>query len=301
MIIVPAMPPQNVAGVGGFDYVAVDAKRRRVYAAHSAKFSLLIVDADTGKILRQVRVGEVHGVAFDPSAGTVFTGNGTDRSLSKIDPRTGRILRTVKVPGIVDAIAFDARANRVYGDEFNGTRIFVIDAATMKQVAVVPLPGHKPEYLALDETAQKLYQNIDHLSEVAVIDTQTAKVTKIIPTPVVRENHPLQLDILWGRMWVGGKNGVLAQYGLNGTLLHTVPLPGPVDQCTLDNIRHRIACAGSGHLTLIQDFQTEAPRVVASMKVSDDVGTVGADESTGDLWIVWNEGKHDFIQRLHVK
>ncbi len=33
MPIVPISPPQAVASAGGFDYVAVDAARRRMYAA----------------------------------------------------------------------------------------------------------------------------------------------------------------------------------------------------------------------------------------------------------------------------
>ena len=70
MILAPATPPQSVAGTGGFDYVTVDAAHRRVFAAHTGANSVMIVDADTGKVLLQVKLGETHGVAFDPSTGT---------------------------------------------------------------------------------------------------------------------------------------------------------------------------------------------------------------------------------------
>ena len=300
MILAPAAPPVPVQGVGGFDYVTVDSVHRRVYAAHTGNDSLLIVDADSGKVLRQVHLGETHGVAFDPSSSTVFTGNGTAHSLSKIDATTGKILGTATVPGNVDAIAYDEATQRIYGDEDDGTRIFVIDAKTMKQIATIALPGHKPEYLALDG-ANTLYQNIDNLGEVAVVDLQTNKVSRIMPTKAIVKNHPLQLDRAWGHLWVGGKNGTLAQYDLSGKLLHKVAIQAAVDQCTLDAQRHRIACAGSGKVTVVQDSQTGAPTVVGSMSVNDDTHTVGIDEKSGDFWIVWSDQKHDYVQRLQLK
>jgi D-alanyl-D-alanine carboxypeptidase len=53
MPIVPIAPPMPVPMHGGFDDVTVDAAHRRVYAAHTGASALLIVDADTGKVLYQ--------------------------------------------------------------------------------------------------------------------------------------------------------------------------------------------------------------------------------------------------------
>src|SRR6202020_1506396 len=68
-MLIPALPPQAVPVYSGFDYVTVDPQRRRVYAAHTGSRALLIVDADSGKVLGQVRVGPLHGVAVDPADG----------------------------------------------------------------------------------------------------------------------------------------------------------------------------------------------------------------------------------------
>ena len=107
MPIVPIAQAQPVIPGGGFDYVTVDAPRRRVYAAHGGGGGLLIADADTGTVLGIVPVGPMHGVAVDPATGHVFTGNGTNRTVSEVDPVTKAILRTVAVDGPVDAIAYD--------------------------------------------------------------------------------------------------------------------------------------------------------------------------------------------------
>src|ERR1700679_31824 len=98
-MLTPALPPQAVPVFGGFDYVTVDAQRRRVYAAHGGGNALLIVDADTGKVIGQVRVGRMAGVAVEPVSGHVFTGNGSDRSVSEVDPVTMKNLRSVDVDG----------------------------------------------------------------------------------------------------------------------------------------------------------------------------------------------------------
>ena len=66
MPLMPVLPPAPAPILSGFDYVTVDAQRHRVYAAHSGNQALLIVNADSGAVLGQVRVGPLHGVAVDP-------------------------------------------------------------------------------------------------------------------------------------------------------------------------------------------------------------------------------------------
>ncbi|HMD03546.1 MAG TPA: hypothetical protein VKG44_11335, partial [Candidatus Baltobacteraceae bacterium] len=88
MPLTAAMPPQPVPIVSKFDYVTVDPQRRRVYAAHTGSEALTIVDADSGKVLGQVKVGPLHGVAVNPASGHVYTGNGEAATVSEVDPQT---------------------------------------------------------------------------------------------------------------------------------------------------------------------------------------------------------------------
>jgi DNA-binding beta-propeller fold protein YncE len=144
------LPPQPVPIYSGFGYVTVDAKRRLAYAAHTGSQTLLIVDADSGRVLGQVKVGPMHGVAVDPQTGHVFTGDGESKTVSEIDPVGKAVLRSADVDGNVDAIAYDPGNGHIYAGEDDGTGMFVLDAKTMKSIGTVNLPGHKPEYLAVD-------------------------------------------------------------------------------------------------------------------------------------------------------
>ncbi len=300
MPFLPVTPPQAVPIYSGFDYVTVDAQRRRVYAAHTASAALTIVDADTGKVIGQVRVGAIHGVAVDSANGHVFTGNGKDNSVSEVDPVTMKVLGTADVAGAVDAVAYDPATGHIYADEDDGTRVFVVDAKTMKSIGTIDVPGHKPEYLAVDPKSHDVYQNIANLNEFVVIDGTTLKAKKTVATPDIKGNHPLQYDADLGHVLVGGQNGVISAYDREGTLVGKTTVQDRIDQCSLDQKTHLFACAGSGMLTVLRDNAKGAPTIVAQTAVSKGAHTVGMDEKSGEAWIVWAQPDGDFVQAFKV-
>lgn len=300
MPLTAADVPQRVPVYGGFDYVTVDAIHRRVYAAHGGSRTLLVVDADSGKIVGQVRVGPMTGVAFDPASGHVFTGNGLANSVSEVDPVTLKELRSVNLSGPVDAIAYDPGSGRIYADEDDGTQIFVIDVKTFKQIGSIALPGHKPEYLALNVKAHELYQNIDSDNEVAVIDLVTLKVKRLIKTPELTHNHPLQFDPEFDELFAGGSNGVVSLYKTGGTLLDRASIPEHADQCDYDGRRHLLACAAGGKITLLKsDGKTLQP--AGQIDVARGMHTLAIDPVTGAIWVVWSNQDGDFIQKFVMR
>jgi hypothetical protein len=298
MPIVPFAPPQPVATSArhGFDYVTVDAQRRRVYAAHGGDDSLLIVDADSGKVLGQVRVGPMAGSAVDPATGHVYTGDGDADAVSEVDPVAMKELRRVSVPGHVDAIAYDPSYHRIYADEDDGTRLFVIDTRSFTLVKTIALPGHKPEFLAIDPTTHDVYQNIATNSEVAVIDPRTLSVSRTISTPDLTNNHPLQLDGRDDTLLVAGENGVLAVYTLAGKEIASTSIPQRVDQCAFDSERQVLACAANSNIVLYAMSPNGAPKLIGELAVGERMHNVGIDEETGRIWAVWGSPTGDFVQ-----
>ena len=303
MPILPFVPPQAVPAPNGhgFDYVTVDAVRRRVYAAHGGNDSLLIVNADTGKVLGQVRVGPMAGVAVNAATGHVYTGDGDGKALSEVDPVSMKEIHRVSVAGPVDAIAYDATYHRIYGDEDDGTRIFVIDTNTFKLVKTIKLPGVKPEYLAIDPQSHVLYQNIARASKIAVIEPKTLTVTRTISTPDIKNNHPLQYDYAYHTLIVGGR-GVLSIYDPSGKRLGTAALAPRVDQCSLDQQRQLLACAANSGISLYRIPQTGNPVLIATRKVHEDMHNVAFDDKTGNMWVEWgSDSGPDFVQGFTYK
>jgi DNA-binding beta-propeller fold protein YncE len=302
MPILPFIPPQTVPSGArhGFDYVAVDAQRRRVYAAHGGNDSLLIVNADSGKVLGQVRVGPMAGVAVNAQTGHVYTGDGDDNALSEVDPVSMKEVHRVNVAGPVDAIAYDAKLHRIYGDEDDGTRIFVIDSRTFKQIGAVNLPGHKPEYIQIDPQTHEVYQNIATDSEIAVIDPKTLKVTRTIETPDIKNNHPLQFDATNRTLIVGG-TGILSVYDLNGKRVGTTSIPQRVDQCDFDQQRRLLACAANSSIALYEIPAKGSPALKALRHVGTRMHTNAFDTKTGRIWAVWGSPQGDFVQAFTYK
>jgi len=283
MPIVAAAPPVAVMPPGGFDYVTIDAVHRRVYAAHGA--TLVIVDADKGLVVGSVQLGGSAGSAPNPTTGHVYVGDGDAKGLSEVDPVAQKEVQRVAVDGAVDAIAYDPKLGRIYGDEDNGTRIFVIDSKTFKQIGTIALPGHKPEYLAINPKTHTVYQNIATDSEIAVIDARTMKVARTISTPEIKNNHPLQYDAPFDLLVVAGMNK-MSGYTSGGKHLWTIDYPSRVDQCDLDVSRQLMACAGSG-ITLLKINANGPAQIVGTLDVSPGLHTVAIDPKTGDIWAVW--------------
>jgi len=298
--IVPAMPPQTLTTKGGFDYVTVDAVRRRVYATHGGAGNLLIVDADTGKVVGEVHVGRAAGVAVDAATGHVYTGDGDDKAVSEVDPVTLKELRRVAVDGPVDAIQYDGTNGRIYADEDDGTRIFVIDSVTFKQIATIKIPGHKPEYLQIDPKTHVVYQNIASDGEIAVIDPKKLEVARTIKTPELQNNHPLQLDAAHGALFAAGENGAMGVYGTTGNTVATGAYPGRVDQCDLDATHGVLACFGGG-ITLFSFDGTKLPMQTAQLTIARGVHTGAIDPKTQRIWTVWSDDSGAHVQAFENK
>lgn len=299
MITLAPMSPPQIVSPGGFDYVTVDASRRRVYAAHSGAGTLLIVNADDGSVIGEVKVGEAHGVAVNYANGHVYTGNGADKTVSEIDPVAMSVLRSVPVEGEVDAIAYDPVLHYIYADEDNGTRVFVIDARTFKEIKAITVPGHKPEYLAIDPVTHAVYQNIADLAEVAVINPKTLSVARTFPTPQLANNHPLQYDTGHQQILVGGENNTIGVYDRSGKLLYTVNYPGRMDQCDWSGTQVFLACAGSG-ITVLDYSGTGPPTIIAHVDGARGMHTLAVDPKTGTIFAVWSDATAAYVQRFHL-
>jgi len=298
MPIAVAAPPENVPVFSGFDYVTVDQARHRAYAAHTASKRLLIVDTTTGKVSGQVDVGPMHGVVVDPSTGMVFTGNGTDQSVSKVDPVAMTVVSSVDVPGDVDAMAYDPGLHRIYADQDNGGHVYVIDSTTMKQIATITMPSEDLESPSIDPRSHVFYQNLADKGAYAVVDPQTLKVVNVVKTPQLHDNHPLVFAQGPRVVLVGGKNALLSAYSPDGQHLGDATVQADIDQCSTGAAGDAVACAGNGVITVVK-MEGKTPVVVGKLDTGKDIKTVGIDESTGDLWVVWSDATGDYVQRLH--
>lgn len=299
MPLAVAAPPQPVPAFGGFDYVTVDEVHHRTYAAHTRSDRLLIVDTATGKVAGQVDVGPMHGIVYDPSGSFAITGNGTDDTLSKVDPVAMKVVASVDVPGHIDAIAYDPVRKRVYADQDGGGSVYVIDATGMKLLGTITMPADDLESPAVDPKTGTLYQNLANGGGFAVVDVSSMKVVRVVKTPQLDDNHPLVFSSATEQIIVGGANGLLSAYSTEGTHQGDVKVQPHIDQCSTGSKGSLIACAGRGIVTILRATAGGAPKLLATLDTGHaGIHTVGIDETTHDVWVVWSDTKGDWVQRL---
>ena len=260
----------HVGGEGGWDYLAVDAAARRLYVTHGG--SVLVFDADT-----VTRVGEiantagVHGVAIAPELRRGFTSNGKAGTVTIFDLKTLIRIADVKVSGEnPDAILYDPATQRVFVFNGRSANATVLDAATGKIEATLPLGG-KPEFATTDLSG-RVYVNIEDTSELVVLDSKHPAVLQRWPLAPCEEPSGMAIDRKSKRLFIGCGNRMMAIVdATTGKLVTTVPIGDGVDANAFDPGTN-LAFSSNGEGTLTVVSEESADEVHGPRKRRDTTG-----------------------------
>src|ERR1043165_5968160 len=108
----------KIGGDGGWDYLTVDSKARRVYISRGTH--VMVVDADTGAVVGDIpNTHGVHGIAIASEFDKGFISDGRDGTITIFDLKTLKVLGTAAAGKNPDAIIYDPVSKRVFS--FNGT------------------------------------------------------------------------------------------------------------------------------------------------------------------------------------
>src|SRR5207245_7006794 len=84
----------KIGGEGGWDYLTVDSKARRVYLSRGTH--VMVVDADSGAVIGDIpNTNGVHGIALVPELKKGFISDGRDGTVTIFDLETLKALGTV--------------------------------------------------------------------------------------------------------------------------------------------------------------------------------------------------------------
>jgi DNA-binding beta-propeller fold protein YncE len=297
-----AAPPIAVQRKPGwFDYMTVDVKYRRLLVPHSSNDQLAIVDMDGGTVLQQVDLGdgaEGFGVAVDERDGKYFVGTASNKVVD-INRKNMVLQADIRLPGPVDAIAFDPNNDTLYADEGGGTRVWAINGKSDKLVATIPVPA-APEFIEFDPVSNRIYQNIKpEPSMVLAIDTKTNTVVERWPVAPATRVHGLAVDGASGRVFSIGINGKLAVIDVKtGAIVAMVDVAPRVDQIAFDAGNKRLYCpSGTGVMSVVQETDTGAT-VIGSVAIPRGTHTVTVDPKTHNVWISYGGADNDFVEKL---
>ena len=102
-----------LGGEGGWDYIAVDTARGRLFISRSDR--VMVVDEASGKPLGEISgLNRGHGVAFDYATNHGFATSGADSAVTMFDLGTLAVLKRTIAAVDDDAVLYDPVSKRVF-------------------------------------------------------------------------------------------------------------------------------------------------------------------------------------------
>src|SRR5262245_6565554 len=217
-----------IPGVGGFDYVTLDASARRLYVSHATQVDVL--DADNGKVVGTIPdTPGVHGIAIAPEFKHGFTSNGREHKVSMFDPSTLQLIKKIDVGRGPDGIYYDPRTKRVFTNNHGSHDITAIDAATGDVVGTVKAEGDGEQ--AIIGSDGMIYVNSENTAEVVVFDPKSLQVKSRFAIGVAKVPTGLAYDAKTNRLFIGCRNEpkMVVMDAATGKVMGSYPIGAGVD------------------------------------------------------------------------
>jgi len=272
-----------IGGTGGWDYLTVDSKSRRLYVTHTDK--VVVLDADSLTVVGEVPNGNgLHGVAIAEGAGHGFATNGRPSTVTMFDLKTLAVIKEIPVGGKPDAIVYDPASDRIFAMCGEGERASVIDPAAGAVVDTVPLGGG-PEFAVADGRGH-VYVNIEDKSELVAIDSRKAKVINRWSIAPGQEPSGLSMDVQHRRLFSVCRNKLMVVSDADkGKVIATLPIGSGVDGCAFDPGTETVYSSnGEGTMTVVHEKSPKSFVVVENAVTRRGARTVAVDPLTHSVY-----------------
>jgi YVTN family beta-propeller protein len=226
------------------DHFAIDPAGKRLFVAALGNGTLEVLDVAGGKRITSVAgLKEPQGVAYLAQQHRVVAAM-RGGSVAALDDTTWATAATIPNLGDSDNLRWEPGAGQLYLGYGEGG-LGVIDPATMKIVADIPLGAH-PESFRLEETGVRIFANVPDKHEITVVDRNTRAMVMHIALPGFGDNYPMFLDEAGHRLFIGVRKPaeLLVFDTASGGRLADVPCVGDTDDLFYDAKRQRVYVIG---------------------------------------------------------
>jgi YVTN family beta-propeller protein len=265
-------------GDGGWDYLTFDPETSRLYVTRTDRVQ--VIDAHSGTLLGEVPgLDGGHGIALVPEL---------HRGFAVFDLQTFKPAgEPIAVGEKPDAIIYDPASKHVFAFDGKSESASVIDPATAKVIATIPLGG-APEFAAADGKGM-VFVNLEDKSETLAIDAGRNAVTQRWPLAPGESPSGLAIDPVGRRLFVGCHNEQMAVLDADtGKHLAAPPIGKGVDACAFDpGTGFAFASCGDGTLTVVQEVAGKADEfpVVEQIKTRRGSRTMALDPKTHAVYL----------------
>jgi YVTN family beta-propeller protein len=274
-----------LGGDGGWDYLTVDAKGRRIYISRGTH--VMVVDADTGALVGDIpNTTGVHGIAIASDLDKGFTSNGRDNSVTIFDLKTLKEIGRVPVGKNPDAIIYDPASKRVFTFNGGSSDTTAVDAKTGTVAGTIPLGG-KPEFAQADEKGH-VFVNIEDKSEIIQFDSNKLVVENHWPIAPGQEASGLALDRKHRRLFAVCSNKLMVVMNADtGAVITTLPIGSGTDAAGFDpETELAFSSNGEGTLTVVHEDSPDKFTVVETVPTQVRARTMALDTKTHQVFVV---------------
>jgi YVTN family beta-propeller protein len=267
-----------------WDYITFDASTRRLYISHNTEVK--VVDADTSTVVGSIPdLKRVHGIALVLDLGRGFISDGGADEAVVFDLKTLKVTGHIKTGGNPDCIIYDSASKHVFTMNGKSNDASVIDPATGTVVATIPMGG-RPEYAVADGKGM-IYDNLEDKNEVVALDSRTNMVTAHWPIAPAEEATAMDMDVAHHRLFIGGRNKVLAiMDSNNGKIIQTFPIGAGVDTNIYEPETGLLFTAvREGALHIFHEDTPDKFSVVETVKTEFGARNMALDPKTHKLFI----------------
>jgi YVTN family beta-propeller protein len=277
----------KLGGVGGWDYLALDAAGQRLFLTRADHVD--VVNTDSGKIVGTIpNTQGVHGIALAEDSNRGYTSNGRSDSVTMFDLASLKVVKEAPLPGHnPDAILYEPTGKHVF--TFNGKSkdVTVLDATSLAVVATLPVPD-KPEFAA-DDGAGHIFVNIEsEPGQMVVIDTRSLTIKATWTLPGCASPTGLTIDRVHRRLFSVCDDKVMAVTDADtGKQVAKVMVGEGPDAAAFD-AKHGLVFSsnGDGTLSVVKQESPDRYTVVQSVATQRGARTMAVDAAHGKIYLV---------------
>jgi hypothetical protein len=255
---------------GKFDHLAIDLAGQRLFIAAKINNTLEVVDLKTGKRTQSLPgFHEPQGLLYLRDTKQVVVANGGDGEVQFLNGASLKVIQHFNFDADADNLRYDPLARRVYVACRDGA-IGIIDVASGKKVAELPLPAH-PEAFSIETQSQRMFVNVPKANTVFVLGRRQPEVIAIWPLVSAKINYTMALDEQHGRLFVGCREpaSIVVLDTATGQAVTTFPIGNETDCIFYDAAHRRIYVTGAeGTLDVIEQMDADHYRPLAQIKTA---------------------------------
>src|SRR6185437_5672149 len=118
--------------------IIINANNERVYVANGGTDTVTVIDANTNKILENIRVGSVpRDIVINNKTNKIYVANRDSNSLSVIDAVSNKVIDTIMAGEKPRGISINNKTNKIYVANRDSNSLSVIDAVSNKVIDTI--------------------------------------------------------------------------------------------------------------------------------------------------------------------